>query len=98
MKRRLIISFLAVVLVVIAHERISALHAQSTTGSTGNIVKLDVPEFHQSAIVISDHGKLVVEIGMDGSVKYGPGFKADKAAKEFWEAVSKAYPICKTQK
>jgi hypothetical protein len=42
-----------------------------------------------------------VEIDLtDGSVKYGKGFKADSAAKEFWTQISKYYPeVCaaKTQ-
>ena len=49
-----------------------------------------------SAIEIDgDGGKLVVRIKTDGSVEYGEGFKADTAAKKFWEEISKAYPqVC----
>jgi hypothetical protein len=32
----------------------------------------------------ADGGNLVVRVGMDGSVEYGPGFTAESAAKRFW--------------
>lgn len=56
--------------------------------------------FEVSSLVISHDGKPVVTIStIDGSVKYGEGFKADSAAKEFWEQVSKAYPsVCVPRK
>ena len=45
------------------------------------------------AIQISNGpGNLVVRVGTDGSVEYGPGFTADSAAKEFWEMLAKAFP------
>lgn len=53
------------------------------------------------AIVIYDgpqteSGHLVVEIGMDGSVKFGPGFKGDDAARIFWEQLGRSFPYkCK---
>jgi hypothetical protein len=70
-------------------------YALTGTGTyTGVFTSLASP--YVSALTISDDkGKLVVEISMDGSVKFGPGFTAQTAAKEFWTQISKAYPeVC----
>ena len=40
--------------------------------------------------------QLVVSIGYDGSVTYGPGFTADDAAKQFWAALGANYPFIAT--
>jgi len=42
------------------------------------------------AIVINDAlGQWVVAVRPNGSVVYGPGFTADTAAREFWNAIFK---------
>ena len=58
--------------------------------STSNAIFVPAEIF--AIAICADSGEFVVGIRRDGSVKYGLGFTADPAAREFWAALSKSFP------
>lgn len=53
--------------------------------------------FAPSSFVIMQPQEELISIKLDGTVKYGPHYTPDAAAKAFWEAVSHNAP-CKMEK
>jgi len=46
-----------------------------------------------SALSVSDGGKLLVKIYADGTIEYGEGYTPDEAAKTFWNAIAYHHPL-----
>lgn len=44
-----------------------------------------------TGFMLSNGGKLVVEIKNDGTVRFGEGYTPDSAAKEFFEQIAKRW-------
>jgi hypothetical protein len=49
-------------------------------------------------LMVSNMNHLVVQVGHDGQVEFGPGFTADAVARRFWELVGVYAPSCQCQK
>ena len=75
-------------------------HDRMQTTTTGTFTIISPPPTSSiriggsQIIEINDkEGKLMVHIDQDGKVTYGTDYKADDAAKTFWETLAKAYPV-----
>jgi hypothetical protein len=46
-------------------------------------------------LLLKANGKILVGIYPDGTIEYGPDYKPDKAAKQFWESLGEYFPCPK---
>lgn len=58
------------------------------SGPSDNLFVMPKPEFLVS--LREDDGTLIVGIRPDGSIATGPTYQPDAAAREFWDAVTRA--------
>jgi len=47
------------------------------------------PKGRPNELVIGTSGRILLTIGPDGTLTYGPGYTPDEAAKMFWEALAR---------